>query len=227
MKIDLHVHTTESDGLQSIEEVVSLAHKNQVQVLGITDHESTGGIAAAQKLAQPLNMQIVPGVEFVTTYKDVEVHLLGYFQNTAHAVLQSRLKELRKQRTALAHDMVELLHKAGVDIVWQDVEQEIHAEVAVSKGHIMRAIYNKATGSDKDWRKIVTHFRVGGVAYLPYREHAFEDAVDLIFACGGMPVVAHPGLLSKPEIVSDLLAYRHMGLEVYYGYWESQSKLIS
>ena len=227
MKVDLHVHTTESDGMQSIEEVVSIAHENQVQILGVTDHESTGGIAKAQKLAETLQMRIMPGLEFVTTYRDVEVHLLGYFNHVDHPVLQSRLKEIRQQRTALAYDMVEQLQRSDINITWQEVEKEIHAEVAVSKGHIMRAIYKKETGSNRNWRRISAFFRPGGVAYLPFREHRFQDAADLIFACGGLPVIAHPGLLSRPEIIFDLLAYRPMGLEVYYGYWENRQKLVS
>lgn len=227
MKVDLHVHTIESDGLQSIEEVVNLAHENNVQILGITDHESTEGIAKAQKLAESLNIKIMPGVELVTAYQGNEVHLLGYFKDVNHSLLQARLKEIRNERTALAYDMVERLHKNGLAVVWQDVEREVHSVGAVSRGHIMRAIYKKETGSNKDWRKIAMHFRPGGVAYLPYQRHGFEDAVDLIFACGGLPVVAHPGLLSNPKIVFELLAYRPIGLEVYYGYWERRQTLIA
>ncbi|MFZ3130045.1 MAG: PHP domain-containing protein [Desulfosporosinus sp.] len=226
MKVDLHVHTQESDGLLSVEEVINLAHANNVHILGITDHESTEGIAKAQSLAKRLNINIIPGVELLTYHQGKEVHLLGYFNDVNHPVLQARLREIREQRTALAYDMVECLKNSGLSLEWQDVEREVRSEGAVSKGHIMRAIYHRKSGSSQSWRDIAEYFRPGGVAYLPYLLHTFEDAVDLIFACGGLPVLAHPGLLHNTEIIFELLAYRPIGLEVYYGYWERQEILI-
>lgn len=226
MKVDLHVHTQESDGLLSTEEVVNIAHANNVQILGITDHESTEGIAKAQSMAERLNMKIIPGVELLTHYQGKEVHLLGYFKDINHPVLQVRLREIREQRTALAYDMVESLKNGGLSLEWKDVEREVCAEGAVTKGHIMRAIYHRECDVSQNWREIAKYFRPGGVAYLPYLQHSFEDAVDLIFACGGLPVLAHPGLLHNPEAIVELLAYRPIGLEVYYGYWERQETLI-
>ncbi|MDR3542894.1 MAG: PHP domain-containing protein [Desulfosporosinus sp.] len=227
MSVDLHVHTKESDGLLSVEEVLNLAHVNNVQILGITDHESTHGIAQAESLAKDLNIKIIPGVELLTNYQGHEVHLLGYFKDVNHPVLQARLKEIREQRTSLAYDMVKCLKDDGLSLNWQDVEREVGAEGAVSKGHIMRAIFHKESGhSQPDWRQIATYFRPGGVAYLPYLKHTFQDAVDLIFASGGLPVIAHPGLLVDPKIVLSLLAYRPIGLEVYYGYWEKRDTFI-
>ena len=224
LKVDLHVHTQESDGLLSVEEVVNLAHANNVQILGITDHESTEGIAKAQSLAKRLDITIVPGVELLTSYQGKEVHLLGYFKDIYHPVLQARLKEIREQRTALAHDMVKCLKNSGLALEWQDVKREVYTEGAVSKGHIMRAMYHRESG--QNWRVIAEYFRPGGIAYLPYLLHSFEDAVDLIFACGGLPILAHPGLLPDPKAIFELLAYRPIGLEVYYGYWERQKTLI-
>ena len=227
MRADLHVHTTESDGLLSVEEVVNLAHTNSIEIMAITDHESTQGIEKARDLAKFFNIKIIPGVELLTCYKGQEVHLLGYFNEVNHAVLQARLRELREQRTALTYDMFECLKNGGISLEWQDVMREVRAEGAVTKGHIMRAIYHReGKGSQTNWRGIAEHFRPGGVAYLPFLHHTFEDAVDLIFAYGGLPVLAHPGLLSNPKIVCELLAYRPIGLEVYYAYWDRQKILI-
>ena len=226
MKADLHVHTQESDGILSAEEVVNLAYANNVQILGITDHESTEGIAKAQGLAERLNIKLIPGVELLTNYQGNEVHLLGYFKDVNHPVLQARLREIREQRTALAHEIVECLKNNGLALEWQDVEREVGGEGAVSKGHIMRAIYHREYGYSQNWREIADFFRPGGIAYLPYLLHAFEDAVDLIFNCEGLPVLAHPGLLQNPKTIFELLAYRPIGLEVYYGYWERRETLI-
>ena len=226
LKADLHIHTQESDGLLAVEEVVNLAHANNVQILSITDHESTEGIAKAQSLAKRLDINLIPGVELLTSYQGQEVHLLGYFKDVDHPVLQARLREIRDQRTALAYDMVECLKNSGLSLEWQDVEREVGAKGAVSKGHIMRAIYHLECDCSHNWRVIADYFRPGGVAYFPYLRHKFEDAVDLIFACGGLPVLAHPGLMNDPKAIFELLAYRPIGLEVYYGYWERQETLI-
>lgn len=227
MRSDLHIHTLESDGLLSVEEVINLAHVNNVKTIAITDHESTQAVNKAESLAKELNIKVIPGVELLTSYQGHEVHLLGYFNNVNHPVLQDRLKEIRTQRTNLAHEMVECLKNGGISLEWHDVEKEVGANGAVTKGHIMRAIYHQENGNgQKNWREIAAYFRPGGVAHIPYLNHTFEDAVDLILSCGGLPVVAHPGLLWDPQMVFSLLSYRPIGLEVYYGYWERQSELI-
>jgi len=147
VRVDLHVHTQESDGLLSVEEVLNLAHEKNVQILAITDHESTHGIAKAESLGKDLNIQIIPGVELLTNYQGHEVHLLGYFKDVNHPVLQARLREIREQRTSLAYDMVKCLKNEGLLLNWQDVEREIGAEGAVSKGHIMEGHLSSGSGS--------------------------------------------------------------------------------
>lgn len=168
MRSDLHIHTHESDGLLSVEEVINLAHANKIQTLAITDHESTQAINKAESLAKELDIIIIPGVELLTSYQGHEVHLLGYFNDVNHPVLQERLKELRAQRTDLAHDMVECLKNSGISLKWQDVEKEVGANGAVTKGHIMRAIYHQEDGNtQKNWREIAAHFRPGELLIYP------------------------------------------------------------
>ncbi|CAA7601414.1 DNA-directed DNA polymerase [Acididesulfobacillus acetoxydans] len=227
MRIDLHIHTVESDGVCSVAEVFEAARRHGVGIISLTDHESTQGIAAAEELAGKSSMKIVPGVELLTSFQGQEVHLLGYYKNVDHPLLQSRLKELREHRTALAYDMVKLLQQGGIGVKWPDVEKAAGGEGAVSKGHIMRVLYQKERFSGKfDWGDVGAFFQPGGMAYLPFLEHRFEEAVDLILATGGMPVLAHPGLLRNPGIVPKLLSYRRIGLEVYYGYWKERQALI-
>ncbi|WP_206810502.1 PHP domain-containing protein [Paradesulfitobacterium ferrireducens] len=227
MKIDLHVHTEESDGVHSVEEIVKLALDNQVDVLALTDHETTQGVGKAQELvsASGSSLKIIPGVEFLTSYKGQEIHLLGYFANIENSLLQSRLKELRDFRTQLAFDMVKLLQQDGFALEWQKVEQEASSEGAVSKAHIMRVLYHMNKGLTG--QKILSYFQPGGVAYLPFLKHPYEEAVDLVYSCQGLPVLAHPGLIRKQELVRELLAARTTGLEVYYGYWENRQTLMN
>jgi len=228
LRIDLHVHTRESDGFSSVREIITLARKEKIGTLAITDHESTQGIEQALLLASASGIKIIPGIELLTCYKGIEVHLLGYFKNVNNHDLQNRLKELRERRTALTYQMVKIFQQTGYPLEWKEVEKEANAEAAVSLGHIIRAIVKREKYHDRETlRRIISFFRPGGIAFLPFLEHPFDEAVDLIFATGGLPVLAHPGLLPDNSIVTKLLAYRPIGLEVYYGYWDDREKLIA
>ncbi len=227
MLVDLHLHTQESDGSLSVLELLKLAYKNNVRVLSITDHESTNGVTEAVRICQDYGIKVIPGVELLTSYKGHEVHLLGYFGTIQNEILQKRLKELRELRTALAYDMVKCLQKDGLSLKWSEVELEANSEAAVSKGHIMKALYNNSKLERNSWPKVASLFQPGGVAYLPFLEHPFEEAVEFIYATGGIPVLAHPGLIREDEIVEELLSYRPIGLEVYYGYWENRESMTS
>jgi hypothetical protein len=228
MRFDLHVHTRESDGYSSVQEIIKLAKKEGIGTLAITDHESTQGIQTALLLAPSSGLKIIPGVEFLTFFQDKEVHLLGYFRDVNNPVMQNRLKELRTQRTALTYKMVKIAKQSGFPLEWTEVEKEANAEVAISLGHIIRTIIQRDKLLDREaLRKIISLFRPGGIAYLPFLKHPFQEAVDLIFASGGLPVLAHPGLLPDTRIVKELLSYRPIGLEVYYGYWENRDNLIA
>ncbi|WP_425801944.1 PHP domain-containing protein [Desulfitobacterium sp. Sab5] len=229
MFIDLHVHTKESDGSLSVNEVLELASKKGIQALSLTDHETTHGVEIARKYKDNFKLKIIPGVELVTAFQGHEVHLLGYFNDSCleNLSLQARLKELRYKRTSLAFDMVKRLQSEGLSLKWSEVEGVANPEGTVSKGHIMYVLHDQLNKNDVPWSVIAAFFQPGGAAYIPFLEHAFEDAVDLIYSCHGIPVLAHPGLLKDPQLVNQLLEYRPIGLEVYYGYWEKRADLIA
>lgn len=227
MYIDLHIHTNESDGSLPVKDVIGLASQQGIRIMSLTDHETTNGVKEAIDLGAQAGIRIIPGVELVTAYAGHEVHLLGYFkpETVESSRLQSRLKELRIQRTALAYEMVGRLQRDGFTLKWSEVEHVATPEAAVTKGHIMRALHDHENGNIH-WPSIAKLFQPYGIAYLPFLENPFEEAVDFIYECGGVPVLAHPGLLKDMQLVEELLTVRSIGLEVYYGYWENRQELI-
>ncbi len=228
MNADLHIHSKESDGCLTVEEILLTASERGLDLLAITDHETTLGVEKAQKIAPAYGIEIIPGLELNTVYKDEEIHLLGYYKNIHNDQLQEKLFRIRKDRTDITRNMVKKLCQQGIVIEWEDVEQAASSEGVICKTHIMYAIRKKSmmTGG-VDWNEVASWFRPGGVAYIAYHGHSYTDAVDFIFATGGLPVLAHPGLIKNKSLVAELLQYRRIGLEVYYGYWAKQAQTIS
>ncbi|KUO64699.1 MAG: hypothetical protein APF84_06165 [Gracilibacter sp. BRH_c7a] len=228
MRIDLHIHTTESDGFLTAEEVISIAYKRGINLISITDHDTTLGIEKALKIIEKSSLRIIPGVEFNTSYNDEEIHLLGYYKNIDNDRLQKRLKDIRLERTEITKNMVAKLRQNGIDIAWNEVRAVASEHGIICKAHIMYALRNKMRQPQYlDWNLIASWFRPGGLAYIPYTGNPYQEAVDFILGTGGLPVLAHPGIIKNRSLVPELLKYKPIGLEVYYGYWENQEEIIS
>lgn len=227
MGIDLHIHTTESDGLLAVDEVLSIASKRGLNLISITDHDTTLGVQKALKIIEKYPIRIIPGIEFSTIYKNEEIHLLGYYKSIDNDRLQKRLKIIREERTEITKSMVRKLRQNEIDIEWNEVCAVASEYSIICKTHIMYALRNKMRDPQYlDWSLIASWFRPGGLAYLPYTGNPYEEAVEFIFATGGLPVLAHPGIIKNRSLVAELLRYKPIGLEVYYAYWEDQEEII-
>lgn len=228
MKADLHIHTKESDGCLTVEEVLQTASQEGLEFLAITDHETTSGVEKANTLAFQYGIRIIPGIEFSTIYRDEEIHLLGYYKDIHNEELQEKLLQIRRERTEISRRMVNKIETEGIDIHWDEVQKCASPEGIICKTHIMVAIWNKEQKFEKNyWNNITSWFKPGGIAFIPYEGNPYQKAVDFIYRTGGLPVLAHPGLIKNRSIIKDLLSYRRIGIEVYYGYWEEQVKNIA
>ncbi|RNC63152.1 MAG: 5'-3' exoribonuclease [Candidatus Dichloromethanomonas elyunquensis] len=228
MKADLHIHTKESDGCLSVEEVLSVASQCGLQILAITDHETTSAAEKAQKSAYSFGVQIIPGVELSTVYQGEEVHLLGYYKDIQNDLLQEKLLKIRREKTAITNLMLQKLNQNGIDLEWEEVIKSASQDGAVCKTHIMYALYNRSPKNGRlDWNEVASWFRPGGLAYVPYLGNPYSEAVDFIFNTGGFPVLAHPGLIRNKALVNDMLSYKPIGLEVYYGYWDRRDEKVA
>lgn len=229
-KADLHIHTKESDGMLSVEEAFKAAARADLSTIAFVDHDTTLGVDKSKGFAEIYNIKLIPGVEMQTSYKNQEIHLLAYYKRTDIDQLQTKLEQIRRDRIILTEKMVKKLIEYGVQITWQEVEAQASFNGVICKTHILLALERKSREDifrqRIDWNNIASWFRPGGIAYVPYEGNPFEQAVDLIYETGGLPVLAHPGLIKQADIVKELLAYRKIGLEVYYGYWDNNHETV-
>src|SRR5512143_2697284 len=139
-KVDLHIHTTASDGAYSPEEVVRLAWRHGLIHIAITDHDSVDGVIPAQQAAAGIDgLNVIAGVEINTDIPSGELHILGYFIDPLNPKLTGTLRRLRVSRVERAEKMVQKLRELGIDVEYQRV-RELAGEGSVGRPHIAQAM---------------------------------------------------------------------------------------
>jgi predicted metal-dependent phosphoesterase TrpH len=223
-RVDLHAHSTASDGKYTPEEIVIRAAGLGLEFLSLTDHDTIDGIAPAIKAARDFpKLTFIPGVEISTDVPDGEVHVLGYFINYASRKLGEALKRFRDSRQGRARGMVDKLHQLGIEIDLSRV-REIAGDGTIGRPHIARAMLEKGyiTTFVEAFDKYIGR---GGPAYVEREKMMPEDAVALIIRSGGLPVMAHPFTVPEPEaMIARLKAAGLVGLEAYYKDYTAEQK---
>lgn len=217
-RVDLHTHSTASDGIYSPTELLQRARDAELEVLALTDHDTSGGLQEAAEAAKTQGIDFIPGVEINTDISGGEVHVLGYFIEYQRPEFQATLQVLRDARERRGERMVELLNEEGVSITWERV-REI-AKGAVGRPHVAKALmeagYVQSIGEAFD-----KYIGKGCPAYVPRYKLTPVDAVHLILSANGLPVMAHPITLpGLDELRTWLPGLREaglVGLETYYG----------
>ena len=194
--VDLHLHTTASDGRLSPTELVQLVADKGLQQVSISDHDSTEGLAEAFLAAQQFtDLRIIPGIELSTDIPGDEIHMLGYFIQYEDEEFQLSLEEFRRGRVDRAREMVERLASLGVQLEWDRV-QEIAGDGSVGRPHIALAMVEKGYCKEpKD--AFPEYLGRNGLAYVQRTKMTPEEAVQLLLKVGGVPVLAHPAYLSE------------------------------
>jgi predicted metal-dependent phosphoesterase TrpH len=215
-RVDLHVHSTASDGKYSPAAIISKAAEIGLKVISLTDHDSIEGIIPAMKAAKAFpGLTFIPGVEISTDLADGEAHILGYFIDYTSRELEKELEKFRNSRLGRGRGMVIKLGELGIKIDWARV-QEIAGDGAIGRPHIARAMLEKGyiSSFEEAFDKYIGH---GGPAYVEREKITPEEAVALIVRSKGLPVLAHPFTVKKPEaILKSLKAAGLVGIEAYY-----------
>ena len=216
-RIDLHSHSTASDGTDPPAEVMRRARAAGLDVIALTDHDTLAGHAEARG-ALPPGLALVPGMELSCRLDGHSVHLLAYHVDPAHAGLAEQLHAITTDRLRRARDMVGKLRELGVDITWERVAA-IAGDGVVARPHIARAMVAAGAIARPDQAFTPEWIGPGGRAYVSRYALDAEDAVRLVFSAGGVSVLAHPGVPQGgwkigDEAVARLAAAGLAGLEV-------------
>ncbi len=212
MRAELHAHTSASDGQHTPAELVVLARALGLDLLAITDHDTTEGIGPAREAARGA-ITILAGIELSAEDEGGDVHVLGYGILPEDQALQIALAEFRARRIARAQQMVERLNALGLPVTWERVDA-LAAGGSVGRPHVARALIE--AGHVESVRDAFDRYLYsGGPAYVPRKRLAPEDAIGLIHRAGGAAVLAHPGVLPDWRGMVERLAVAGLdGVEV-------------
>ena len=214
MAVDLHIHTTASDGSLTPEEIVRRAEQLNYKAIAITDHDTVDGLKKALNEAQKSNLEVIPGLEINTQYDGHEVHILGYYIDYKDPDLLARLDYYKELRMKRVEKIVDKLENMGFEINMNDV-LEFAKGPAIGRSHIARAL-NKRGYVDSTSEAFDKYIGIGKPAYVNRERMSPEESINLIKQCGGIPVLAHPGLIGSDQIVKKIIEFGIMGLEVFY-----------
>ncbi|KWW99295.1 phosphoesterase [Carbonactinospora thermoautotrophica] len=218
MRIDLHAHSTASDGADTPSQLVRRAREAGLDVLALTDHDTVSGLAEATAVARETGITLVPGAEISCSWRGISIHMLAYLFDPGHAEFARERDLLRDDRTRRGRAIVERCRELGAPITWERV-REIAGDGAVGRPHIARALVEAgvvATIQDAfspDW------IADNGRAYVEKYTLEPTRAIELIRAAGGVAVFAHPGARKRgrvvgPEVIAELAAAGMAGIEV-------------
>jgi predicted metal-dependent phosphoesterase TrpH len=218
-RIDLHTHTTASDGSLSPAELVRYAQAIGLRAVAVTDHDTVDGVPEALAAGARLGFEVVPGVELSTDFRGKTLHALGYFLDAAHPPLRDKLAWAIEQRRTRNARMIERFRELGIAMTLDEVAAEAGGET-IGRPHFAQVLVKKRVVNSLD-EAFRIYLQRSGKAYLPKVRFAAEEAFALIRAAGGLPVLAHPGLigwtpLELDDAVTELCGFGLAGLETLY-----------
>ncbi|HEV7838770.1 MAG TPA: PHP domain-containing protein [Gemmatimonadaceae bacterium] len=209
--VDLHTHSTASDGTLAPEQVIEAAARCGLKALALTDHDTVGGVGRAREAGERLGIRVIAGVELSAFQEDHEVHVLALHLSQLET-LEKRLLELRALRYIRAEKIVEKLNVLGIPITLDEVLLQANGG-AVGRPHVARALI--ARGVVHDFRDAFMRYLGGnGSAFVPKDRLSIEDAIVIAHEAGALAIWAHPGDGGRRERLEPLIAAGLDGIEI-------------
>lgn len=220
-KADFHVHTNYSDGVFSPEKIVDTALEAGLEAIALTDHDNILSYAVAQNYLQSIGkedqLEIIQGVEVNTLYKNYEVHILGYFMNTEDEDFKNLIKAQQEARINQTLEIIDLLDKKeGIKISYESILAQVAEGGSIGRPHIAKAI-TSAGGTSSVIDAYNKYINDNSPVYVQRKTVSPQDAVEIIYDAGGVPVIAHPHDIDIAEtLIKDLMSYGLRGIEAYH-----------
>ena len=224
MKIDLHIHTCFSDGVFTPEKIVDTAIDAGLNAIAITDHDNVLAYPIAVKYADKIAkengntpLEIIPGVEINTIYKDVEIHILGYFMNRDDADFQEMLKMQQNARIAQTKEIIHLLSKKeGIHVSFDKIKSLVAEGGSIGRPHIAKAI-TMTGGTTSVMEAYSKYINNDSDVYVQRKTISPHDAIEIIYDAGGIPVFAHPFDVEDAEnLIKEFMHFGLRGVEAYH-----------
>lgn len=219
MFANLHMHSTYSDGTDTPLELCRLAEEHNIRVISITDHDSVGGYKALLSGQVPLNVRVIPGIEISTEADHKMIHILGYYIDVFDIRLEQFIEKISAEKTETTRLNFEHARVNKVfSYEWERVLELNADKTRISGVHVVKAM--ETDGYEipgmKLWDMFRKYFWPANSNYISCQTVGAYDAIDLIKAIGGIPVIAHPKYFNNVDIVLDLIRHGALGLEVYH-----------
>jgi hypothetical protein len=212
-RVDLHAHTTFSDGLLTPEALVARAIEKRLAALAITDHDTVEGIPRALAVAGTV-LEVVPGIELSTAFEGADLHILGYYVNPEHVQLRERLQGFQQERRDRARSILERLRELGAPVDL-DAVLELAGPGVVGRPHVAQAMVRAGLVADFD-DAFDRYLGSQAPAYVPRPAFSPAEAIALIHAADGVSVLAHPGPQMPDSVIERLNAAGLRGIEVWH-----------
>lgn len=212
-RVDLHAHTTFSDGLLSPEALVSRAVDKRLAALAVTDHDTVEAIPRARAAAGTV-LQLVPGIEMSTAFEGADLHILGYYIDPEHGPLRERLMGFQEERRQRARAIVERLRALGLPVDLDEVV-ELAGPGVIGRPHVAEVMVRAGLVSDFD-EAFERYLGAHAPAYVARPAFSPGEAIKLIHAADGVSVLAHPGSQMPDGVIERLRGSGLRGIEVWH-----------
>jgi predicted metal-dependent phosphoesterase TrpH len=227
MEIDLHIHTTESDGTYTPTEIVKMSKKYNLKAISITDHDTINGLSEGKTAAIEMGIEFINGIEISTNIDNNDIHILGYFLNIKDTNFLSELNELQIQRDIRNEKMLKKLEQFGIEIDKEKLIKMAPGKI-ISRIHISNYMVEYGFVSSRD-EVFKTYIGDRGCAYVPKENFSPQRAVKMIHDNGGLASLAHPSFISKDfgvieNLVKELKDYGLGAIESEYPSFTKEEK---
>ncbi|MDE6181906.1 MAG: PHP domain-containing protein [Eubacteriales bacterium] len=222
--IDLHTHSTFSDGTKTPEEIILIAKEKGLKAIALSDHDTVSGLESAKYFGNIHNIEIINAIEFSADFNGKEIHILGYFIDTENKELLNTIKQLEITRDIRNNELVEKLQSLNLNITMEDLKKLAPSSI-ITKAHFGRALVNK--GYVKSIKEaFALYLGENKPAFVSKKLINYKDAINLISNSGGICVLAHPYIYgySEKDLENNIKQLKNDGLTGIECYYSSHTK---